>query len=143
MGCCRRPILNPQCRILTEPARKPNVSLIAITKPNLYKDSVALMRVAEMLLGLKGVQRATLVMGTPANKEILAEAKLLADSVAQAGPGDLIAVIDAENATAASEALAEAERLLAAAPARTEAEDVSGASPLRSLSMGASQFPQA
>jgi len=72
------------------------VSVIAITKPNLYKDSLALMQIAQKLLAFPGVRRATLVMGTPANKEILAEAKLLAEPVAAAGPGDLILVIDAD-----------------------------------------------
>ena len=46
-------------------------------KPNLYKDSVALMRIAEKVLQDSAVSRATLVMGTPANKEILEEAAML------------------------------------------------------------------
>ncbi len=63
-------------------------------KPNLYKDSVALMRIAEKLLQDPAIQRATLVMGTPANKEILDEAGLLDGQAAAAGPSDLIVVVE-------------------------------------------------
>ena len=117
------------------------MSVIAITKPNLYKDSVALMRVAEQLLALAGVRRATLVMGTSANKEMLAEAGLLAEAVTRAGPGDLIAAVDADSAEAANHALSEAERLLAAAAgvSAAAAETV----PLRSLAMATARWPHA
>ena len=73
-------------------------------KPNLYKDSVALMRMAEKLLQDPAIQRATLVMGTPANKEILDETGLLAEAAAGAGPSDLIVVVesDSEQALAAA-----------------------------------------
>jgi len=74
-------------------------------KPNLYKDSVALMRIAEKLLAEPGVSRATLVMGTPANKEILEEAGLLAANAAATAPSDLIIVIEANDEAAAEAAL--------------------------------------
>ncbi len=70
-------------------------------KPNLYKDSVALMRIAEKLLQDPQVGRATLVMATPANKEILDEAGLLGADAKAANPSDLIIVIEAANAAAA------------------------------------------
>ena len=63
-------------------------------KPNLYKDSVALMRIAEKVLQDPAISRATLVMGTPANKEILDEAGLLSGEAAAANPSDLIIVIE-------------------------------------------------
>ena len=63
-------------------------------KPNLYKDSVALMRIAEKVLQDPAISRATLVMGTPANKEILDEAGLLSAEAAAANPSDLIIVIE-------------------------------------------------
>jgi succinyl-CoA synthetase alpha subunit len=74
-------------------------------KPNLYKDSVALMRIAEKLLADPALIRATLVMGTPANKDILAEAGLLAAEAAAAAPSDLIIVIDAADAAAGDAAM--------------------------------------
>ena len=75
-------------------------------KPNLYKDSVALMRIAEKLLADPAITRATLVMATPANKDILKEAGLLADEADRASPSDLIIVIEAANAAAAATAYA-------------------------------------
>ena len=75
-------------------------------KPNLYKDSVALMRIAEKLLADPAITRATLVMATPANKDILKEANLLADEADRAGPSDLIVVVEAASAAAADAAYA-------------------------------------
>lgn len=72
--------------------------IFATLRRNLYKDSVALMRIAEQVLSRSGAHRATLVMGTPANKEILAEAKLLVSEVQAAGPSDLVIVIDGDSA---------------------------------------------
>ena len=75
-------------------------------KPNLYKDSVALMRIAEKLLADPAITRATLVMATPANKDILKEENLLADETDRAGPSDLIIVVEAASAVAADAAYA-------------------------------------
>ena len=41
-----------------------------------YRDSMALMRLAESLRALPGVREAAALMGTPANHEILASAGL-------------------------------------------------------------------
>ncbi len=76
-----------------------------------YLDSVALMRLSRVVAGLEGVEQAALMMATPANKQILDEAGVLADEGRDAGPGDLvIAVRAAPDAGAA--VLAEAGRLL-------------------------------
>ena len=65
-------------------------------KPNLYKDSVALMRVAEKLLANPAILRATLLMGTPANKDILGQAGLLVAELAGAAPADLMILVEGE-----------------------------------------------
>ena len=67
----------------------------AFISANLYKDSVALMRVAQGLLAMPGVINATLQMGNPANKDILREAGLLHKSVQDAGPSDVMVVVQA------------------------------------------------
>ncbi len=85
----------------------------ATIQPNLYKDSVALMRVAQRLLALPDVVNATLQMGNPANKEILAEAGLLSDAVKGAGPSDIMVVVQARSAAAGTAAMAEARAQLA------------------------------
>ena len=82
---------------------------LAFIQPHLYKDSVALMRVAQRLLALPEVVNATLQMGNPANKEILREAGLLSADVAHAGPSDIMVVVQARSA-AAVEAAAAASR---------------------------------
>lgn len=75
-------------------------------KPNLYKDSVALMRIAEKLLADPDVSRATLVMATPANKDILKEAGLLNAESEASAPSDLIIVVESASASTAETAFA-------------------------------------
>ena len=75
-------------------------------KPGLYKDSVALMRLSATLAAIKGVAKATVVMATPANKDILKDAGLLVAEAAGARPDDLVVVVDATSEAAADAALA-------------------------------------
>lgn len=77
-----------------------------------YLDSVALMRIQRTLTALPGVEEAGLMIGTPANKEIMREARVLADAGEAAGPGDLVIAVRAKDAAAAEAALAEAARHL-------------------------------
>jgi len=81
-------------------------------RANLYKDSVALMRIAQAALALPGVRQATLMMGTPANKGILAQAGLGSTEADAAHPGDLMIVVDADDEAAGAAAHALCARLL-------------------------------
>ncbi len=83
-------------------------------KPSEYHDSVTLMLVAQALSALPGIEDAAVVMGTPANREILAAAGLLTDATAAARPDDLVIVVRAADEAAGQAALAQAEALLAA-----------------------------
>jgi FdrA protein len=85
----------------------------AFIHANLYKDSVALMRVAQALLAMEGVVNATLQMGNPANKEILIEAGLLTTEVANAAPSDVMVVVQATSSKACEAALLAARTQLA------------------------------
>lgn len=110
----------------------------AVVKPSLYKDSVALMRIGRELEGLAGVRRATLLMGTPANRELLRRAKLDAAELDAARPNDLMIVVEAETRAALEGALAQLDRALAGesgAAAIAEARPV----PLRSLGAAAAR----
>jgi succinyl-CoA synthetase alpha subunit len=89
-----------------------DVPLSARIRKNLYKDSVTLMRVAQAVLARPGVRRATLLMGTPANKDILAAAQLDAAALADAGPSDVMIAVEADTAAALDAAQAEIEQLL-------------------------------
>lgn len=78
----------------------------------LYLDSVALMRLSDAVAALPGVERAALMVGTPSNIEIMADAGLLAADGRGAGVNDLVVAIRADDDAAGAAALAEAERLL-------------------------------
>jgi FdrA protein len=77
-----------------------------------YLDSIVLMRMSREIAALAGVEEAGLIMGTPANKEILREAGILAPEGERAEAGDLILALRAGDAAAAEAALGEARRLL-------------------------------
>jgi FdrA protein len=73
-----------------------------------YLDSVALMRISRALTSLDGVEEAGLMIGTPANKEIMREARVLAEAGEAAGPGDLVIAVRAKDKSTADAAIAEA-----------------------------------
>lgn len=81
--------------------------------PNLYKDSVALMAISSAIMGIRGVEAASVVMATPANRENLQHAGL--SDNADAGPNDLLVAVGGDE-QACEEALAMADRLLAEQP---------------------------
>ncbi len=70
--------------------------VFALTKPSLYKDSLTLMRVAQRLGLQEGVRRAMLVMGTEANKRLLAASGLLATALERAAADDLMIALEAD-----------------------------------------------
>ncbi len=68
----------------------------ALVKEGTYFDSVTLMSISKDIKDLDGVNEATIVMGTDANKEILNTAGLLVPEAEAAKPNDLVIVIDGE-----------------------------------------------
>lgn len=88
-----------------------------------YLDSVALMRLSREIAGMPGIAEAALMMATPANKAILANAGLLQNGEITAQGNDLVLAIRAESEAAARDALDEAVRSLEKPAARAgEAE---------------------
>ena len=83
-----------------------------LVRPDTYRDSVELMRVAAEIEKLPSVSRAALMMATPANRELLSGAGLLDARGEAAGPNDLVVAVAAANRTAGERALEEAARLL-------------------------------
>lgn len=81
-------------------------------RPGAYYDSVVLMQLQRALASTPGVDDAGVVMGTPANKDVLAQSDLLAPAAAGAGPDDLIIVVRAAGAADAEAALAGVDGLL-------------------------------
>ncbi len=81
-------------------------------EPGRYLDSVTLMRVSRRLGALPGVEAAAVMVGTPANRGLLAEAGLLAAEGERASPSDLVLAVRAADARAAAAALKAAEGLI-------------------------------
>ena len=125
-------------------ASKQPLFTTAFVHNNLYKDSVALMRVAQRLLAMPDVVNATLQMGNPANKEILQEAGLLADSIKSAGPSDIMVVVQAKTQTACEAAVAESLSDLAGKSSATQdSADTNLAVSARTVGMGMAQLASA
>jgi FdrA protein len=76
-----------------------------------YRDSVALMQLSAELAELPGIRRASLVMATPANLGLLAEAGLL-ERPLEAAPNDLVIALEGRTGRALEAALKHAERAL-------------------------------
>jgi FdrA protein len=95
--------------------------VLTSVKPSEYHDSVTLMRVAKVLLEVPGVQDAAVVMGTPANRDIIASAGLLTPDANAARPDDLLIVVKATDQASALAALTRAEEALAAKATAAEA----------------------
>ena len=72
---------------------------------NVYRDSVALMRLSREMESIEGVSQATAIMGTDNNKELLRQAGLLDDAGRAAGPNDLIVAFDLASAELETQAL--------------------------------------
>ena len=77
-----------------------------------YLDSIVLMRISRQIAALPGIEEAGLIIGTPANKEILRDAGILGPESDGAEPSDLILALRASDALAGEAALAEARRLI-------------------------------
>lgn len=88
-----------------------------------YYDSVVLMQLQAALARMPGVSDAGVVMGTDANKELLAQSGLHVDGVDACVPDDLIIVIRAGDDASADAAIAQIDELLARRAAAGEDED--------------------
>src|SRR6188768_202795 len=84
-----------------------------LIKRGAYHDSVTLLNLARALRGRPGVREVGVVMGTPANRDLLAQASLLTDEAATATANDLVVVVDADSAAIAGEAAASVQSRLA------------------------------
>src|SRR5215468_1704657 len=100
-----------------------------LVRPDTYRDSVELMRLAALVERWPGVTRAALMMGTPANREVLDGAGLLVGDARTARPSDLVIAVAARDADAAAAALGEVDRMLASSAAAAAADPAAAAAP--------------
>jgi FdrA protein len=82
-----------------------------LIKSSQYFDSVFLMSVAHRVRTLPGIEDVALVMGTEANKSLLAQAASLTTEVQAASPTDLILMVKGEESVLDSALLAAEKRL--------------------------------
>lgn len=89
---------------------------MAVTKAEIrsgaYYDSVLLMQLQRSLAALPGVLDAGVVMGTDANKDVLAQSDLLTPEAQATVADDLVIVVRAEDNAAAQAALHQVDELL-------------------------------
>lgn len=79
-----------------------------------YYDSVILMQLQRSLVELPGVLDAGVVMGTDANKDLLAQSNMLSPEIERAVADDLVIVVKGDDKASASAAIARVDELLAA-----------------------------
>ena len=77
-----------------------------------YLDSVALMRISQTVRDVAGVSAASLMMGSPSNRELLRDANLLDSAAEAAGPNDLVIAVRADDEHALRAAFDAAEAAL-------------------------------
>ncbi len=77
-----------------------------------YCDSVVLMQLQKSLANLPGVTDAGVVMGTGANKNVLAQSGLLSDEAKDACPDDLLIVVSAQDEETAKNALSKVDSFM-------------------------------
>ena len=97
---------------------------MAVTKADVrsgaYYDSVVLMQLQRSLSALPGIHDAGVVMGTEANKAILAQTDLLPAEARAAGANDLVIVIQGQDGDSVEAALGQVDALLAHRPSGVE-----------------------
>ena len=86
--------------------------LATVIKPNTYQDSVSLMLVSQRLTTLPGVNKVSVMMGTPANKDILRATGFSSPELGSAQAGDLVLGVDIDDTTDVAEVVAKAEEAL-------------------------------
>lgn len=86
--------------------------LTTVIKPNTYQDSVSLMLLSQQLSGLDGVNQVSVMMGTPANKDILRATGFASPELDAAAPGDMVIGMDLADGTEVDGVVAAAEDAL-------------------------------
>ncbi|MBC1976591.1 acyl-CoA synthetase FdrA [Listeria booriae] len=87
--------------------------LHTIIKENAYQDSVVLMLLTNKISTIAGVNRVSIMMGTPANKDIFGSSGLRTEELEKASANDMAIVIDTDDASILDEILTEVDAFLA------------------------------
>ena len=71
--------------------------LKTIVKKGSYHDSVVLMLLTNQISALEGVKKASIMMATPANKDIFRQSGLDTQELMEATANDMVVVADVED----------------------------------------------
>ena len=71
--------------------------LKTVIKKGSYHDSVILMLLTNQISTIEGVNKVSIMMGTPANKDIYEQSGLATPELQEAGANDLVIVADVDN----------------------------------------------
>ena len=113
-----------------------------LVRPNFYRDSVALMRLAADIEALPGIEQASAIMATEANLALLSETGAAPETIT-AGPNDLLVVVTGADANSLAAAIDQAAaRLDGEATASPSGEGEAPPRP-RSLVAAAAETPAA
>ncbi|HUN22055.1 MAG TPA: acyl-CoA synthetase FdrA [Anaerolineales bacterium] len=105
-----------------------------------YYDSVVLMQLQAALSQLSGVQNVGVMMGTPANKALLAQSGLLTPEAESAAPDDLIISVLGKNADDSQNALAQVDSLLMKRSTGTEGDYLPQSLPAAAKALPSAQW---
>lgn len=86
--------------------------LYTIVKQNSYQDSVNLMLLTNKISTMEGINKVQIMMGTPANKDILKAAGLYTDELEGAASNDMCIVVDTDSEEKIQEVLDETDSYL-------------------------------
>jgi len=86
--------------------------IFTIIKKNSYQDSINLMLLTNAISATEGVNKAQIMMGTPANKDIFKAAGLYTEELEAAQPNDMAIVIDTDNEKLIDEVLVKVDEYL-------------------------------
>ncbi|MCJ7722804.1 MAG: hypothetical protein MUP03_01605, partial [Anaerolineales bacterium] len=92
-------------------------------RTGVYYDSVILMQLQRSLAEQPGIIDAGVVMGTNANKEVLAQSGMLVSEANAAGADDLVIVVNGEDETSAQSALDKVDELVSSRRSSGRDED--------------------
>lgn len=86
--------------------------LFTVIKKNSYQDSINLMLLTKQLSGMEGVCRVSVMMGTPANLDILKNSGLYTPDLEEATPSDICVIVDSDARETAENVLQEVEHFI-------------------------------
>jgi FdrA protein len=108
-----------------------------VIRKNQYYDSVFLMSVNRRISEVKGIEQTAVLMGSPANKQLLLDIGIQNEQINSAQPNDLIVAVIAESAAIVDNVLGRLDEWLEAIQENTPSLSV------RTLEDGLSQKPNA